>query len=169
MTGDRLPDLLGPGLRLVFCGTAASTVSARLGAYYARPGNRFWAILAEAGFTPALLRPDQFRDLLPLGIGLTDLAKRAAGVDSSLRPEDFDIERFRTAIDMCQPQAVAFTSATAARIFLGRGDVSFGEAPPPPGFPRLFVLPSTSGANGHWARQRHHWHEAARRLGFARA
>jgi G:T/U-mismatch repair DNA glycosylase len=41
-----LPDLLRPGLRIVFCGTAAGTASARAGAYYAGPGNAFWPTLA---------------------------------------------------------------------------------------------------------------------------
>jgi hypothetical protein len=40
-----LPDVLMPGLKLVFCGTAAGTVSARRGQYYAHPQNRFWEIL----------------------------------------------------------------------------------------------------------------------------
>jgi TDG/mug DNA glycosylase family protein len=159
-----LPDLLGPGLRLVFCGTAPSRESARRGAYYGKPGNRFWPMLAEAGFTPRLFRPEEFPALLHLGIGLTDLAKHVAGVDKALRPSDFDAERVRVAIAMWQPAAIAFTSATAARIFFGR-DVTFGEVPglPPP---RFFVLPSPSGANGHWTRQRGHWHDAARALGF---
>ena len=35
-----LPDVLAPGLRIVFCGTAVGVTSAQLGAYYARPGNK---------------------------------------------------------------------------------------------------------------------------------
>ena len=48
---DILPDVLGPGLALVICGSAAGTASARAGAYYAGPGNRFWWILAHSGLT----------------------------------------------------------------------------------------------------------------------
>lgn len=204
MSADVLPDLLAPGLRVVFCGTAAGAESARRGAYYAGPGNRFWPMLHEAGFTPRRFRPEEFPELLALGIGLTDLAKRASGVDKSLRPSDFDVERLGAAIRMWRPGAIAFTSATAARVFLGR-DAGFGEVgaslprlrgrverrrrsrvrsgeaarpsssnPHPDPLPqagegevRVFVLPSPSGANGHWARQRHHWHDAARALGFA--
>ncbi len=150
----------------MFCGTAAGAESARRGAYYAGPGNRFWPVLAEAGFTPRRFAPEEFRELLGLGIGLTDLAKHASGVDKSLLPSDFNAERLRMAIGMWLPGAVAFTSATAARIFLGR-EAPFGEIAEP-GLPRLFVLPSPSGANGHWSRQRHHWQDAARALGFAR-
>ena len=52
-----LPDVLAPGLRIVFCGTAAGTVSARRGAYYAHPQNRFWPALHAVGLTPRLMRP----------------------------------------------------------------------------------------------------------------
>src|SRR3546814_13773735 len=47
-----LPDVLAPGLRLVFCGSAAGRKSAELGAYYAGPGNKFWPTLYEIGLTP---------------------------------------------------------------------------------------------------------------------
>ena len=44
-----LPDVLPPGLAVVICGTAAGTASARAGAYYAGPGNAFWATLTRSG------------------------------------------------------------------------------------------------------------------------
>ena len=55
-----LPDLVRPGLRIVFCGTAAGTVSAARGAYYAHPQNKFWSALCAVGLTPRLLRPEEF-------------------------------------------------------------------------------------------------------------
>jgi TDG/mug DNA glycosylase family protein len=78
-------DLLRPGLRLVICGTAAGETSAKLGAYYARPGNKFWRVLHEVGLTPdRALFPSEFRELLTYGIGLTDLAKGVSGMDHTL-------------------------------------------------------------------------------------
>ena len=68
---DILPDLLGYDLAIVFCGTAASAVSARKRAYYANPSNRFWSALYASGITPRLFHPDEFRELLDLRIGLT--------------------------------------------------------------------------------------------------
>src|SRR5882672_9978757 len=65
-----LPDLLVPGLTLVFCGTAPSSVSAARRAYYAGPGNRFWSILAETGLTPRRLEPEEYGLLPQFGIGL---------------------------------------------------------------------------------------------------
>jgi TDG/mug DNA glycosylase family protein len=79
-----LPDILEPGLTTVFCGSAASSASARLGAYYAGPGNRFWQALYEGGLTSSLLTPTEFRRLPQFGIGITDLAKHESGMDISL-------------------------------------------------------------------------------------
>ena len=65
-----LPDVLAPGMRVVFCGTAPGAASARARAYYAGPGNRFWVTLHEVGLTPILLRPDEFARLPEFGVGL---------------------------------------------------------------------------------------------------
>jgi len=77
----RLPDLLAPGLKVVFCGTAAGTVSAAKREYYAGPGNRFWWILAETALTPRQLAPSEVAVLVDFGIGLTDVAKHQDGAD----------------------------------------------------------------------------------------
>ena len=55
----KLEDLLKPGLDLVVCGTAASSISAERGQYYAGPGNRFWSVLEETGLTPRRLQPSE--------------------------------------------------------------------------------------------------------------
>ncbi len=171
MRPDILPDLLGWGLRLVFCGTAAGPESARAGAYYAKPGNRFWPVLEEAGFTAGRLRPAEYPQLRARGIGLTDLAKSRSGVDRDLGVEDFDIDRFWASMRFYSPRAIAFTSQEAASIALGlrKADISFGARPGRSvgRQPEVFVLPSPSGNNGHWGRQKHHWSACARALGFA--
>jgi double-stranded uracil-DNA glycosylase len=79
-----LPDLLQPNLRIVFCGTAAGTMSARRGHYYAHPQNKFWPILHAIGLTPRRLDPSEFRLLAEWGIGLTDIAKHVSGMDWQL-------------------------------------------------------------------------------------
>jgi len=146
---DILPDLLAAGLLLVFCGTAASEVSARAGAYYANPTNRFWATLQSTGLTPRLFAPVDFRELLALKIGLTDLAKGAVGVDRQLRRSDFDAAALRGKIDRFQPQLLAFTSKTAWRHWQGgpaAPPVAYGWQAGQRGRTRFFVLPSPSGA-----------------------
>ncbi len=79
-----LPDLLRPGLKFVFCGTAAGTISAARGAYYAHPQNRFWPALHAAGLTSRLLGPEEFGQLPQWGLGLTEIAKHVSGMDREL-------------------------------------------------------------------------------------
>ena len=79
-----LPDVLGIGLKVVFCGTAAGDRSARLGQYYAGARNKFWATLYDIGLTPRRLEPDEYELVLAYGMGLTDLAKQRSGSDRDL-------------------------------------------------------------------------------------
>lgn len=151
---DVLPDVLAPELILVFCGTAASDVSASLGAYYANPTNAFWPTLHVAGMTARRFNPNEFRDLLDLKIGLTDLVKTSSGSDRSLRRRDFQRERLLSKICRFQPQIVAFTSKAAWRGWKGlssRDGVPYGWQDETLGKTAFYVLPSPSGAaRGYW-------------------
>ncbi|RDI97872.1 mismatch-specific DNA-glycosylase [Dyella solisilvae] len=145
-----LPDLLRPGLSLVFCGTAAGRRSASEQAYYAHPGNRFWHALHAVQLTPRLFAPAEFPLLLSLGIGLTDLAKHHAGNDDELPRDAFDVAALQARITHHAPGVLAFTSKMAARAALGRA-AGYGLQSECFGATRLFVLPSPSGqARGHW-------------------
>lgn len=145
-----LPDVLRPGLGLVFCGTAAGRRSAAERAYYAHPGNLFWRALFEAGLTPRQLAPAEFPLLSDYGIGLTDLAKRHSGNDSELPRDAFDVPALIAKIERHAPRLLAFTSKNAARAALGHA-VDYGLQREGLGSTRLFVLPSPSGqARGHW-------------------
>ncbi|HUA82206.1 MAG TPA: mismatch-specific DNA-glycosylase [Dyella sp.] len=145
-----LPDVLQPGLRLVFCGTAAGKRSAQEGAYYAHPGNMFWRALFQAGLTPRLLAPQEFPLLPVFGIGLTDLAKRHVGNDNQLPKDAFDVPGLLVKIQSCRPGTLAFTSKHGARAVLG-AEVSHGLQHRALGSTAVFVLPSPSGqARGHW-------------------
>ena len=145
-----LPDVLQPGLALVFCGTAAGRRSAADRAYYAHPGNLFWRALFEAGLTPRRLAPAEFARLPGYGIGLTDLAKHHVGNDAELPRDAFDVPALLGKIATFQPQRLAFTSKHAARAVLGHA-LDYGLQAATFGSTRLFVLPSPSGqARGHW-------------------
>lgn len=160
---DVLQDMLHPGLRLVICGTAAGTRSAEIGAYYAGRGNKFWRTLHAVGLTPDLVAPEDWRSLGALGVGFTDLAKRAWGMDKDLPPGSFDAERLRALIEAHQPGALAFNGKTAGRAFLGRKRVDYGLQDETIGRTALWVLPSTSGAaSGAWSVEP--WHALARSL-----
>jgi len=145
-----LPDLLQPGLALVFCGTAAGRRSAEEGAYYAHPGNVFWKALHTVALTPRLFAPVEFPLLPELGIGLTDLAKHHMGNDNELPRGAFDAAALRERIERHAPRVLAFTSKAAAQGALGR-TAAYGLQPERFGQTQLFVLPSPSGqARGHW-------------------
>jgi TDG/mug DNA glycosylase family protein len=148
-----LPDVLAPGLRVVFCGTAPGTRSAREGAYYAHPGNHFWRTLFAVGLTPRLLAPAEFDDVLQFGIGLTDVAKHHFGSDAALPRTAFDAAGLRRKLARFQPSIVAFTSKNAARagLALGSRDVDYGVQAITIARTRVFVLTSPSGqARGFW-------------------
>jgi double-stranded uracil-DNA glycosylase len=140
-----LPDVLEPGLRIVFCGTAPGTASARAGAYYAGPGNRFWTTLHEVGLTPALLAPAEFARLPEFGLGLTDISKTASGSDQEVGRRGFDPARLEAAIAAVAPAHLAFNGKNAARGALGH-PVDYGRQPDLLGGAAVWVLPSTSGA-----------------------
>jgi TDG/mug DNA glycosylase family protein len=144
-TAPILPDVLEPGLRIVFCGYAPGTASARAGAYYAGPGNRFWITLHEVDLTPVLLRAAEFTRLPEFGIGLTDISKTAWGSDREVGRRGIAPERLVAAIDATGPTHLAFNGKNAARGALGR-PVDYGRQPERLGGTTIWVLPSTSGA-----------------------
>ena len=147
---DVLPDVLGPGLRIVFCGSAAGAASARAGAYYAGPGNRFWPTLHRVGLTSRLLAPAEFRSVLQYGIGLTDICKTESGADSGLSAKADDAAALAAKIARFQPAVLAFNGKRAARVFLGAASIDYGEQPQRIGETAIHVLPSTSGAARRW-------------------
>lgn len=156
-----LPDLLVTDLLVVFCGTAASKVSAIRGQYYAGPGNKFWDVLHEIGLTDRRLKPEEYRQLLSFGIGLTDVVKGQSGNDSEIDFERSDPASIRGKIRTYAPQILAFNGKKAAQVFLGQTQVSYGIQAVRIGVTRLFVAPSTSGAaNRFWSVR--DWHELAR-------
>ena len=152
-------------MRIVFCGSAAGTASARAGAYYAGPGNKFWRILFEVGLTPRIMEPVDFRQLPDFGIGLTDIAKHASGSDATLPRKADDPERLADRINEIRPKILAFNGKRAGRVFLknqfAARKVDYGLQPWSCDGVAIFVLPSTSGAaNGFWNTAP--WHALAR-------
>jgi len=141
-----VPDVLAPGLRVVFVGINPGRVSAAAGAHFANPRNDFWRLLHAAGFTSRLLAPSEQFDLLREGIGATNAAYRTTPGSGDLRKGDFDGARLeRMALEL-KPRWLAFVGKEAyrgafgERPALGAQERTIGET-------RLFVLPSTSPAN----------------------
>lgn len=141
-----LPDILCPGLALVFCGTAPSRISAAKGVYYANPGNAFWPTLGRVGLVPPDWRASDFARMSECGLGLTDLNKMEIGNDIDLTPDGFDVAAFRAKMLGCRPDGIAFTSKNAGRLFLGAGaDIIWGRQAADWEGMAIFVLPSPSG------------------------
>ena len=148
-----LPDRLRPGLKLVFCGTAAGRQSALQQAYYAHGQNKFWATLHRVGLTPHLFAPQDYERLWELGIGLTDIAKHVYGMDHQLPKDALGLEAvaaLKLRILKAKPRILAFTSLNGGRKVMGARAVA-GEQTERLGDTRVFILPSPSPlAANHW-------------------
>lgn len=71
--GRTVPDLVGPGLRVLLCGINPSLWSGATGWHFANPSNRLWRVLELSGWTPRRLDPSETGELLAAGIGITNL------------------------------------------------------------------------------------------------
>ena len=146
--GSAVPDVLAPGLRVLFCGINPGRASATAGAHFANPRNDFWRLVHAAGFTARLLEPHEQLQLLEYGLGVTNAARRTTRGSSDLRRGDFagSDERLARTAEELRPAWIAFVGKEAyrgafgERPDLGVQDRQLGET-------RLFVLPSTSPAN----------------------
>ena len=147
-----LPDVLAPGLRILFCGSAAGSASARAGAYYAGPGNRFWPVLHRVGLTPREIAPAGFRAVLRFGIGLTDICKRESGPDAALSGAADDAPALAAKVARWRPRILAFNGKRAAGVFFGAptAALAFGRQERTAGPAAVYVLPSTSAAARRW-------------------
>ena len=143
-----VPDVLAPGVRVVFCGINPGRASAAAGAHFANPRNDFWRLLHAAGFTPRLLAPEEQFELLPLGIGLTNAARRTTRGSSDLRRSDFAEahERLEEIARTLGPKVIGFVGKAAYEgVFRERPEHGLQERRL--GETAIFVLPSTSPAN----------------------
>jgi TDG/mug DNA glycosylase family protein len=147
-TPSAVPDVLAPGLAVVFCGINPGFVSAAAAAHFANPRNDFWRLLHDAAFTPRRLAPEEQFEVLEYGIGLTNAAYKTTRGSGDLRRGDFagSAERLERLARDLEPEVVAFVGKEAYR-------GAFGERPEHGRQSRrlgetvLFVLPSTSPAN----------------------
>ena len=159
-----VPDVLAPGLRVVFCGINPGRVSAAAGAHFANPRNDFWRLLHATGFTPRVLEPaDQF-EALEYGIGLTNAAFRTTKGSGDLRRGDFDRGRLERLAEELRPAWLAFVGKEAYRgVFGERPELGVQERRLDE--TQLFVLPSTSPANAAvpWGERKRWFQELAGR------
>lgn len=147
-----VPDLIAPGLSVLFSGINPSLYSAAVGHHFARPGNRFWPTLHASGWTPRLFSPFEGELVVELGLGITNVVDRATATAAEVSTEEFiagglqleaKVQRFR-------PRIVAFLGITAYRSAFDRPRAAIGLQPETLGTTRLWVLPNPSGLNAHY-------------------
>jgi TDG/mug DNA glycosylase family protein len=150
--GRPVPDLIGPGLRVLFCGINPSLYSAAVGHHFARPGNRFWPTLHAAGFSGRRLAPHEQRELLAGGYGITNLAGGATAAADELTAGELvrGARRLRRKVGLWRPKWVAFLGVTAYRTAFRRPRAELGRQPEPLGPAGVWVLPNPSGLNAHY-------------------
>jgi TDG/mug DNA glycosylase family protein len=143
------PNILVPGLDVVFCGLNPGASAVRSGHSFSNPSNRFWPVLHLAGFTPVRLRPEEERRLLDYGCGITAVVERA-----TVRADEVPLEEFRRAgptferkIRAFRPRCVAFLGKRAIAAIGGKADILWGRQPEPFADAMAWVLPNPSGLN----------------------
>jgi TDG/mug DNA glycosylase family protein len=150
--GKVLPDVIAPGLSVLFCGINPGLYSAAVGCHFARPGNRFWPALHRSGFTPRLLAPSEQWSLLELGLGVTNLVDRATAGAAELEASELrhGAARLLEKVERYRPAWVAFLGLGAYRTAFAGAPAGVGEAAPLGNGTRAWVLPNPSGLNAHY-------------------
>jgi TDG/mug DNA glycosylase family protein len=150
--GRTVPDIIAPGLKVLFVGINPSLYSAAVGHHFARPGNRFWPALHAAGFSDRLLHPSEGQSLLARGYGITNIADPATATADELSNDELvaGARRLVRKVKRYRPAAVAFLGVTAYRTAFGRPGATLGRQAERLGESAVWVLPNPSGLNAHY-------------------
>jgi TDG/mug DNA glycosylase family protein len=150
--GAVIPDLVGPGTRVLLVGINPSLYSGWTGRHFARPGNRLWRTLLEAGFTDRLLRPDETDAILAAGLGVTNLVARATARADELTDDEVraGVEPLRALVRSRNVPFVAFLGVSAYRVAFGRRRARVGRQEETFEGAVAWVLPNPSGLNAHY-------------------
>jgi double-stranded uracil-DNA glycosylase len=149
--GKTVPDVIAPGLDVLFCGINPGLYSGATGFHFARPGNRFWPALHGAGFTDRLLDPSEEQLLLEAGCGITNLVTRATAAAAELANEELADGRrsLERKVRRYAPRWLAVLGIGAYRTAFGRRGAHIGEQPERLGATGIWVLPNPSGLNAN--------------------
>ena len=144
-----LPDLLEPGLSLVFCGINPGMRAASTGHHFEGRGNRFWRVMHLAGFTPELIRPEDDHTVLQYGCGLTTVVPRATAQAADLSRSEIELagDAFRRKIEQYAPRHIVFLGKMALSAISGTRNIDWGPQTEPFGGAHAWVVPNPSGLN----------------------
>ncbi|WP_328467365.1 G/U mismatch-specific DNA glycosylase [Actinoplanes sp. NBC_00393] len=150
--GRTIPDLIGPGLRVLFSGINPSLYSAATGHHFARPGNRFWPALHGGGFTDRLLHPSEQHLLPGLGLGITNVVARATARADELSTDELVAggDLLTDLVRRIAPRHIAVLGVTAYRTAFARPKARLGPQPDTIAGVPVWVLPNPSGLNAHF-------------------
>ena len=150
--GTTLPDVIAPGLRVVFVGINPGLYTAAIQHHFGRPGNRFWKLLHLAGFTPRQLGPFEEQRLLDLGIGVTNLVARATATAAEVGRDELRAGGVELAarVERHRPDWVAMLGMTAYRTAFRCPGAGIGERPERLGGARVWLLPNPSGLQARY-------------------
>jgi TDG/mug DNA glycosylase family protein len=145
--GKSIPDVIAPGLDVLFVGINPSLWSGAVGHHFARPGNRFWQALHEAGFTDRVLPPAEGKELLGRKIGITNLVNRATASADELDIAQLQrgARRVEAKARQYRPKVIAFVGIGAYRIGFGKPRARVGRQEERIGGATTWVLPNPSG------------------------
>ncbi len=143
-----VPDIVAPGLRVLFCGFNPGTRSGAVGHNYAGRGNQFWRLLADSGLTPRQLAPEEDRGMVQFGLGSTNLVSRAtpSAADLSRAELRAGAVPLRRLVEAYRPRIVAYTGKGVYLAASGLDRAEWGRQPTAL-FDGVvdFVVPSPSG------------------------
>ena len=151
-SGRTIPDVIAPGLTVLFCGINPGLWSAWSGHHFARPGNRFWPALHRSGFTPRQFRPDEQADLLGLGLGITNVVDRGSARADELTRAELRAGGTALAAKVARhaPRWLAVLGITAYRDAFEKPKAVMGRQEHAIGTTHVWVLPNPSGLNAHY-------------------
>jgi TDG/mug DNA glycosylase family protein len=146
-----VPDLIAPGLKVLFVGINPGLYTAAIGHHFGRPGNRFWPALHAGGFTPRLFAPFEKAQLLKLGYGITNLVKRATARADELTDDELiaGVAILRRKVRKYRPKFIAIVGITSYRIAFQQPKAKLGRQPEKFERAIVWVLPNPSGLNAH--------------------
>jgi TDG/mug DNA glycosylase family protein len=151
--GRRIPDVIAPGLRVLFCGINPGLYSGAVGHHFARPGNRFWKALHGSGFTDRVLSPFDDATLVARGLGITNLCPRTTARAEELTPAELKAgaRTLATKVRRYRPRVLAILGVGAFRAAFSRPAAVLGRQPEELEGAAVWVLPNPSGLNAHYA------------------